>query len=245
MKISQEEQLITRRKLITATVDIITEKGFKGATMRAIARRAEVSDATIYNYFPNKEKLLAAYFEEGQLDTIDTLRGIENFHTYSLQEQLQTLIESKLEQFLSDREFVAIAFERAFQTPVASSSDMADGRALFTTCVKDMIDAAIEAGEIPDQPYQGMIPELITDLYLGIVYYWLKDDSEGFTRTTQLLDKSLDLLVSLLNSGVVAKAMDIAAFLFRQHIARYLDIMAPDSRKKPADKRPFMASHDE
>ena len=111
---------------------------------------------------------------------------------------------------------------------------------MFIEAVSDMLDAAIEAEEIPEQPYQGLIPELITDLYLGIVYYWLKDDSEGFTHTTQLLDKSLDLVASLLHSGVVAKAMDIASFLFRQHIGSYLEKMAASTRSKPLSKRRFM-----
>jgi len=240
MKVSQKEQLKTRRKLIAAAVDVITEKGFKAATMREIARRGEVSDATIYNYFPTKEKILVAYFEESQLATVEILKEISDFHTYTLQEQLHTLIETKLEQFLPDREFVAIAFERAFQTPVVSKSEMANSRAMFIEVVSDMLDAAIEAEEIPEQPYQGLLPELITDLYLGILCYWLKDDSERFTRTTQLLDKSLDLVVSLLQSGVVAKALDIVSFLFRQHISSLLDNLAASPIKKVIRKRPFM-----
>lgn len=245
MKISQEEQKKTRRKLIVAAVDVITEKGFKAATMRQIARVGGVSDATIYNYFPSKEKILVAYFEEGQFDAINILKEIEDFHTYSLQEQLQTLIETRLEQFLPDREFIAIAMERAFQTPISSRSEMADGRAIFTACVKDMIDAAMEAGEIPEQPYQGLIPELITDFYIGIICYWLKDDSDGFTRTTQLLDKSLDLIASLLHSGVIAKALDITSFLFRQHIGTFLDKMSEENREAPLNKRSFMAKNHE
>ncbi len=240
MKVSQKEQLKTRRKLIAAAVDVITEKGFKAATMREIARRGEVSDATIYNYFPTKEKILVAYFEESQLTTVEILKDISDFHTYTLQEQLHTLIETKLEQFLPDREFVAIAFERAFQTPVVSKSEMANSRAMFIEVVSDMLDAAIEAEEIPEQPYQGLLPELTTDLYLGILCYWLKDDSERFTRTTQLLDKSLDLVVSLLQSGVVVKALDIVSFLFRQHISSLLDNLAASPIKKVIRKRPFM-----
>lgn len=242
MKISQEEQQKTRKKLLIAAVDIITEKGFKAATMREIARRGGVSDATIYNYFATKEKILTAYFEDMQHQTIQTLKTIEDFHSYTLQEQLQTLIETNLEQFKADREFVTVAFQRAFQTPLVSKSEMATSRSIFIEAVSDMLDAAIEAGEIPEQPYQGMIPELITDLYLGITYYWLKDDSTSFVLTTQLLDKSLNLTVSLLQSGIVAKTLDIASFLFRQHISTYMDNLAPKIIKEKINKRPFMQS---
>ncbi len=246
MKISANERLKIKAKLIAAAVDEIIEKGFKSATMRAIARRGGVSDATIYNYFPTKEKIIAAYFEQQQHKAIETLKNIPDFHTYSLQEQLHTLIESKFELFLPDREFVAIAFERVMQTPVASKSEMADGRALFTSCIEDMLSAAIEAGEIPEQPYQGMIPELFTDLYLGMLYYWLKDESDHFTQTTQLLDKSLDFSVSLLQSGVVAKGIDIISFLFRQHMNSFFKLLDPLTTvvKDIKTKRNFMDKKD-
>ena len=245
MKISQKEQVKTRVKLIAAAVDIITEKGFKAATMREIARKGGVSDATIYNYFPTKEKILVAYFEGVQANVIETLKSIDNFHTFSLQEQLQTLIETELAFYLPDREFVGIAFERAMQAPISSKSEMAQSRAIFVEAVSDMLDAAMEAGEIPEQPYQGLIPELIADLYTGIVYYWLKDTSERFTSTTQLLDKSLGLLSGLLQSGVIAKALDIASFLFKQHFSTYLDkLITAAPMAGSFNKRSFMDKPD-
>ncbi len=241
MKASQQEQENTRAKLLESAVQIITKKGFKAATMREIARKAGVSDATIYNYFPSKEKILVAYFDSTQNKVIETLKNIEHFHTYSLQEQLQSLIETNLSFYLPDREFVMLAFERAIQTPVASKNEMATSRAMFIEAVSDMLDAAIEAGEIPEQPYQSLIPELIADLYAGIIYYWLKDTSERFTSTTQLLDKSLDLLTSILQTALIAKALDIISFLFRQHLGSYLEkIMATTPQTKGFNKRSFM-----
>jgi AcrR family transcriptional regulator len=241
MKISQKEQAKTRAKLISAAVDVITEKGFKAATMREIARKGGVSDATIYNYFPTKEKIIVAYFESIQSEVIETLKSIDKFHTFSLQEQLQTLIETELAFYLPDREFVTIAFERAMQTPISSKSEMAKSRAMFVEAVSDMLDAAIEAGEIPEQPYQGLIPELIADLYLGIIYYWLKDTSERFTNTTQLIDKSLGLLAGILQTGVIAKALDIVSFLFKQHMGTYLEkIIAAAPMAERFNKRSFM-----
>ena len=53
MKVSKKEKAKTRIKILEASVDVITEKGFKSASMREIARHAGVGDATIYNYFPS------------------------------------------------------------------------------------------------------------------------------------------------------------------------------------------------
>ena len=94
MKVSEADKAKTRVLILNAAVDVIIEKGFKSASMREIARRAGVGDATIYNYFPTKEKLLYGYCEYIQQQVMESLQAIEDFHEYSLQEQLQQLVET-------------------------------------------------------------------------------------------------------------------------------------------------------
>ena len=50
----------TKLKLLEATLELISEKGYLGATTREIARRAGVSELTLFRKFEKKEKL----FEE-------------------------------------------------------------------------------------------------------------------------------------------------------------------------------------
>jgi TetR/AcrR family fatty acid metabolism transcriptional regulator len=47
-----------RRRIITSAIKIIGEKGFQNATIAEIARDAGIGDATIYEYFENKEDML-------------------------------------------------------------------------------------------------------------------------------------------------------------------------------------------
>ncbi|MCU7863848.1 MAG: TetR/AcrR family transcriptional regulator, partial [Candidatus Thiodiazotropha sp. (ex Lucinoma borealis)] len=167
MKVSKKEKAKTRQRILQAASDVIIEKGFKSASMREIARRAEVGDATIYNYFATKEQLLYGYCEEKQDAVADALKQIKDFHEYSLREQLQQLTETELALWLPDREFLAEVFELTFYSPVSSAVNLAGTRKRFTHMVEDMIDAAIEAGEIPDQPYRELLAPLYWDYFTG------------------------------------------------------------------------------
>ena len=64
MKVSQTAKEKTRAKILEEAVNLIIEKGFKNASMREMAKKSGVSNPTIYNYFPTKEKILYAYVEE-------------------------------------------------------------------------------------------------------------------------------------------------------------------------------------
>ncbi len=50
----------TRQRLIVATMRCVAKMGYSGATIREIARTAEVTSASLYNYFPNKSELIKA-----------------------------------------------------------------------------------------------------------------------------------------------------------------------------------------
>ncbi len=110
MKISQEKKAENRQAIIRAAVAVISENGFKSGTMRQIAKAAGVGNATIYNYFATKEAILFAYYQDHMAACIQALKGIEAFHTFSLQEQLQALFETSLDLYLADREFVIESF---------------------------------------------------------------------------------------------------------------------------------------
>jgi len=51
-------------ELIEAAIDVFAEKGFAGARLEDVARRAGVGKGTAYLYFPNKEALFKAAIRE-------------------------------------------------------------------------------------------------------------------------------------------------------------------------------------
>ena len=50
----------TRQRIIVATMRCVAEVGYSKATIREIARLANVTSPSLYNYFPNKSELIKA-----------------------------------------------------------------------------------------------------------------------------------------------------------------------------------------
>ena len=74
----------------------------------------------------------------------------------------------------------------------------------------------------------------------------LKDDSEEFANTTQLVDKSMEIISNILQQGMVGKSLDLISFLFRTHVMTHFDSFADATRNNTNEpkvtKRRFMES---
>ena len=62
-KPKQDRARITHEAMLEATARILAEEGYPGLNTNAIARRAGVSIGSLYQYFPNKEAIVASLIE--------------------------------------------------------------------------------------------------------------------------------------------------------------------------------------
>jgi AcrR family transcriptional regulator len=65
----------TRRQIAETAWRLFAERGFDQVPVAEIARDAEVSEATVFNYFPTKEDLVFHRMEEFEQELLDALRS--------------------------------------------------------------------------------------------------------------------------------------------------------------------------
>jgi AcrR family transcriptional regulator len=66
-----------RRQIVDGARALFLERGFEGASMGEIARRAGVSKGTLYVYFQNKEQLFCAIMDEERRLHLDRLGSLD------------------------------------------------------------------------------------------------------------------------------------------------------------------------
>ena len=222
MKVSKSQQEDTRRLIIRTAVDLMTEQGYDETTMKQIARAAGIGDATIYKYFPSKEKLMLGYYQLCINITLEQTLETTGFEEFGLQERLQRLVDALLELLLADREFVAITRSLVGKSPLLMMRDNMPGQRELKEQVVAFIEEAEKAGEIAACDFKNLLAGLFADYLFAVIAYWLNDESEEFSDTTQLVDLTLAILVLALKSGLINKASELAGFLVRNQLSRVM-----------------------
>jgi len=191
----QERLLAVRRDhILDAATRVFAARGFQRATIREIARLADVADGTIYNYFANKSALLL-----GILDRLN--------ETEQRREHLGAALETQLDRFLRDylRHRLGV-FERvgfdAFHVLISELLVNTELREHYRRQVLEPTFVAAEAaaqGWLAGDPDRLLDPPLATraiaGLVLGVLVLRLLDDPVLAARWDELPDALVGLLV--------------------------------------------------
>ncbi len=114
----QDRSKVTVDAILEATERVLAERGLEATTTTDVAELAGVSIGTLYQYFPNKQALVAAVIEarlDRDLAAIDEAFALVQVRSVPLREGLQTLARTQMQLYGSEpalyREMVAVLAE--------------------------------------------------------------------------------------------------------------------------------------
>jgi AcrR family transcriptional regulator len=137
----------TRRRILEAAMQCVAEVGYSRATIREIARKAQMTSGSLYHYFPNKTELIQATFDEMVERSIPRMaRAAEGDGDF--RNRLMAVL-NECDQMMREYPLLA-AFDRAIR--VGSARHLAENRnSLFSslrTVVLDIIAQAQQEGAL-------------------------------------------------------------------------------------------------
>jgi AcrR family transcriptional regulator len=187
----------TRDRILDAALRLFRERGFEQTTMRDVAAEAGVATGAAYYYYRSKEDLVMAFY----LRTDEEAR--EAFEkaiaaSKDLKKRVRGLIEVKLAQFTEHRQLLAALLKagvdpRAPLSPFGSETkEVRDENIAWFARAIDGSDVTIPKDVAAD------VPRLLWLYHMGLVYFWIIDESPEQRRTRRMLDATLELVIQLL-----------------------------------------------
>ena len=185
----------TRERILNAALQLFREKGFDETTMRDVAAAAGMATGAAYYYFRSKEELVTALYVRSAEEKRSFLpAAIER--NKDLKKRLRPIIDANFEQFADHRRLFR-ALARIGMDPSHPLSPFAkEGAALREEGI-DYFRRALEGTKVPKDVVE-FLPRLLWLYQLGLILFWVYDESPSQRRTRRLVDGSLDLVVRLI-----------------------------------------------
>lgn len=195
-KVSKGEQ--TKALILDTALEMFRERGYEETTMRAIAQKAGVSLGNAYYYFSSKEYLIQAFYQRLHEDHLAVaVPALE--HEETLKARLLTVVRLKIDTMRPYHQFAGVLFKTAAhpRSPLNPFSDESDPvREASIQLFAKVVEGT--KARIP-KDLRAELPYLLWVYHMGIVLFWIHDQSPKHRRTYRLVNNTVELVDRLIH----------------------------------------------
>ncbi len=202
---------------------LFRERGYEGATMRAIAAEAGVSLGNAYYYFKSKDHLIQAFYGRSHTEHLMACAELLERET-DLKKRLLGVLRAKIDTSQPYHRFAGQLFKTAAD-PTSPLSPFSSESLPVRAEATELMALVVEGSNTrPARELAAELPNLLWLYLMGIILYWIHDDSTGCAKTHRLIDRTADIVVRLIKLSSVA----LMRPLVRTAVKLTQELRAPD-----------------
>lgn len=155
-----------REQILNAATEVFSRNGFQGTTLRQLARRAGISEATIYQHFASKEALYDAILEKKIKDRKHLYYPLEAAEAKQDMKVLTTIVGNFLQQQSVDNSFMRMLLFSALEGHELSRKFVRGPLQDFFDFLGGYLESRMEQGV-----FKPMGGQVASRLLIGMVFY--------------------------------------------------------------------------
>jgi AcrR family transcriptional regulator len=168
---------------------LFREEGFDRATMRDIAARAEVATGAAYYYYPSKDAIVMDFYSRSSA---------------AMQPQVEAAIAAakglaaKLEYFAPNRSVLRALLRNGADPAHPLSPFSAETKAIRDADIALFQRVLVNCGIRIPRDLEPHLPGVLWFFQMGVILFWVVDESPAQARTARLLELSSASVTSLI-----------------------------------------------
>jgi AcrR family transcriptional regulator len=194
----QQRSVETRARILEAAARVFAERGYAGGTTNHIAVEAGMSIGSLYQYFPNKDSILAElmrdHIREGSVAVAHRLRergGLPD----GLEAKLRLFVDALVQVHLGDHRLHRVLFEEAPRPPDIIETLRATDTWAIAVCEQMLAsDPAVRVADVE------LAARMVTTTIESLVHRFVARDGETLDAA-RFTDEVVRMLVGYLTAS--------------------------------------------
>ena len=181
-----------KERLYATAKRMIAKRGYQATTLREIAAEADVSVGLLYRYFPNKQAVIVAFYDELSAEFV---REAAPMPAGKWRDRFAFALDTSLRVLRPNR----VTLRALAPILVGDPNDgvFAPRTAFSRQRVQRVFEEAVTgASDAPTQPLAAALGRLLYLVHLAVLLWWLLDKSTQQRATTTLVSLTEKLLPS-------------------------------------------------
>jgi AcrR family transcriptional regulator len=187
----------TGRRILDSALELFREKGFEPTTMRDIAQKAEVATGAAYYYYPSKDAIVTDFYQRSCAEMQPQIEAALE-HAKGLESRLRALIGVKLAFFAPNRGVLRSLLRNGADPRHPLSPFSPDTAAIREIDIAWFRRILTDCGMRIPRDLEPHLPGVLWFFQMGVIFFWVIDDSPKQARTARLLELATKSVVFLL-----------------------------------------------
>ena len=187
----------TGLKILDSALALFRQEGFDTATMRDIAEKAGVATGAAYYYYSSKDAIVMDFYQRACAEMQPRIEAALD-HAKSLDERLRALIRVKLVHFAPNRSVLRALLRNGADPKHPLSPFSAETKAIRDIDIAWFQRILVDCGMRIPPDLEPHLPGVLWFFQMGVIFFWVIDESPNQSRTTKLLDLAARSVATLI-----------------------------------------------
>lgn len=187
----------TGLKILDSALTLFREEGFDTATMRDIAQKAGVATGAAYYYYASKDAIVMDFYQRACAEMQPKIEAALD-GAKSLDERLRALIRVKLVHFAPNRGVLRALLRNGADPKHPLSPFSAETKAIRDIDIAWFQRILVDCGMRIPPDLEPHLPGVLWFFQMGVIFFWVIDESPNQSRTTKLLDLAARSVATLI-----------------------------------------------
>lgn len=215
-KTGRKKQTWTADEILTAYMERVAAEDEPFRTTVQFCQAAQIPEAAFFEHFGSLEDLPQTIWTKFLENAQTVLHNDASFGTYSGRDKLLTFYFTLFEIFALNRGYLLYTLKEN-REGMANLAQLRAFRKGFVEFVGTFVEAPSDEMRQKWQKYRKPVyAEGAWVQFLFILKFWLDDRSKGFEKTDILIEKSVNTVVTLLDTQPLENLFDLGKFLWKE-----------------------------
>ncbi|GGH02058.1 TetR family transcriptional regulator C-terminal domain-containing protein [Pedobacter zeae] len=207
--------MATAQHIRKAYLDYVLTNNEKPKSVYVFVKKLKITEADFYQFFSSFESIEKTIWFELTFETINKIKEQEVWLQYTAREKMLSFFYSYLENLKNERSFVIYSLKN-YQGKFSTPDVLAGVKPIFENFAQEIIDEGLNSGELAERRFLSKrYKDALWIQFAFIVNFWINDDSEGFEKSDEAIEKGINVTFDLFQHSPIDNLLEYGKFLSR------------------------------
>jgi hypothetical protein len=207
--------MATSQQIKNGYIDYVLTHDEQPKSVYSFVKKLKITEAEFYEFYGSFESIEKTIWVELTAETIDTIRQQEVWSQYTSRDRMLSFFYSYVELLKRHRSFIVYSLKKhasRFATPEVLSGV----KPIFENFAEELINEGLETGELAERKFlTKRYKDALWIQFAFIVNFWINDDSTGFEKTDEAIEKGINVTFDLFQRSPIDNLFEYGKFLSR------------------------------